>query len=170
MSQSLPPIVYIMKTLETNCLIHYYKQIRIRQSSKLFITRKKILLILPLSVKDRFSMILFNAKANIFNIFFAEQCTLYKKWQCTSNQLNVLTESKLCFLNFNEDKILKIIKGLNIYKAPGHKKISIRMIKICDKLLLKPLVVLFHNSVKSSCYSDIWKKYSIMFVHKKINK
>ena len=41
------------------------------------------------------------------------------------------------------------------------------MIKICDRSLLKPLIVLFRNSIKPSCYPDIWKKSSIIPVHKK---
>ena len=46
--------------------------------------------------------------------------------------------------------------------------ISIRMIKICDKSLLKPLILLFENSTKSSCYPDIWKRSNIIPVHKKM--
>ena len=42
--------------------------------------------------------------------------------------------------------------------------------KICDKSLLKPLIILFENSTKSSCYSDIWKKSNIIPVHKKNEK
>ena len=73
-------------------------------------------------------------------------------------------------LDFNEDEILKIIRALNIHKAHGHDDISIRMIKICDKSLLKPLIILFQNSTKSSHYPDIWKKSNIIPVHKKNDK
>ena len=78
-----------------------------------------------------------------------------------------LTQSRLNYIDFNEDKILKIIKALNIHKAHGHDDISIRMIKICDKSLIKPLILLFENSIKSSCYPDIWKRSNIIPVHKK---
>ena len=44
------------------------------------------------------------------------------------------------------------------------------MIKICDKSLLKPLIILFENSIKSSCYPDIWKRSNIIPVHKKNHK
>ena len=43
------------------------------------------------------------------------------------------------------------------------------MIKICDKSLLKPLIILFENSIKSS-YPDIWKRSNIIPVHKKNDK
>ena len=81
-----------------------------------------------------------------------------------------LIQSRLNYKDFNEDEILKIIRALNIRKAHGHDDISIRMIKICDKSLLKPLMLLFENSTKSSCYPDIWKRSNIIPVHKKNNK
>ena len=64
--------------------------------------------------------------------------------------------------------MLKIVRALNIHKAHGHDDISIRMIKICDKSLLKPLILLFENSTKSSYYPDIWKRSNIIPVHKKM--
>ena len=62
-----------------------------------------------------------------------------------------LRESRTCSFYFNENEILKIIRDLNIHKAHGHNDIYIRMIKICDKSLLKLLILLFHNLIKSSC-------------------
>ena len=50
-----------------------------------------------------------------------------------------LTQSRLGTLDFNENEILKITRALNIHKAHGHDDISIRMIQICDRTLLKPL-------------------------------
>ena len=66
-----------------------------------------------------------------------------------------LTQSRLGTLDFNENEILKIIRALNIHKVHGHDDISIRMIQICDRTLLKPLIIIFQNSVKYSYYPDI---------------
>ena len=107
-------------------------------------------------------------KANIFNKFFAEQCTPLKNNSVLPVNQMFLTQSRLNYIDFNEDEILKIIRALNIHKAHGHDDISIRMIKICDKSLLKPLMLLFENSTKSSCYPDIWKRSNIIPVHKKM--
>ena len=107
-------------------------------------------------------------KANIFNKFFAEQCTPLKNNSVLPVSQMFLTQSRLNYIDFNEVEILKIIKALNIHKAHGHDDISIRMIKICDKSLLKPLILLFENSTKSSCYPDIWKRSNIIPVHKKM--
>ena len=81
-----------------------------------------------------------------------------------------LTQARLQSFDLNEDEILKIIRALNVNKAHGHDGISIRMIKICDKSILKPLLILFQNSTKLSCYPDIWKKSNIIPAHKKNDK
>ena len=68
----------------------------------------------------------------------------------------------------------KSIRALNIHKAHGHDDISIRMIKICDKSLLKPslllLIFFFFNSAKLSHYPDIWKRSIILLTHEKNDK
>ena len=109
-------------------------------------------------------------KANIFNKFFAEQCTPLTNDSVVPVNKIFMTQSRLSYINFNEDEILKIIRALNIHKAHGHDNISIRMIKICDKSLLKPLILLLANSTKLSCYPDIWKRSNIIPVHQKNDK
>ena len=77
-----------------------------------------------------------------------------------------LTQSRLGTTDFNENEMLKIIRALNIHKAHGHDDISIRMIQICDRTLIKSLIILFQNSVKYSYYP--WKRSSTICVHKKV--
>ena len=80
---------------------------------KTFYNDKKILLIPPLLVADKFVNDT-KTKADIFNNFFAEQCTPLKNdSKLPSNQI-YLTQSKLVSLDFNEDEVLKIIRSLNI--------------------------------------------------------
>ena len=74
--------------------------------------------------------------ANIFNVYFAKHCTPLKNSSVLKINQRFLSKSSLTFLDFNEEEILKIIRALNIHKAPGHYDTSIRMIKICDKSLL----------------------------------
>ena len=104
-------------------------------------------------------------KACIFNKFFAEQRTPLKNDSILPVNQIFLTQSRLSSLDFKDDEILKIIRTINIYKA--HDDISIRMMKICDKSLTKPLIILFKNSTKSSYYPDIWRRSNIIPVHKK---
>ena len=77
-------------------------------------------------------------------------------------------QERLKSLDFKEVEILKITRALNTNKGHGHDDISIRMIKICDKSLLKPLLLLFKNSSQSSRYPDIWERSNIIPAHKKV--
>ena len=136
---------------------------------KTFYNDKKIPLIPPLLIDDKFVTDI-QTKANIFNKFFAEQCTPARNGSVLPVNQIFLTQTRLKFLDFKEVEILKIIRALNINKAHGYDDISIRMTKICDKSLLKPLILLFKNPSQSSCYPDIWKKSNIIHVHKKSDK
>ena len=68
-------------------------------------------------------------KANFFNNFFAEQCTLLKEKNVLPIHQKSLTQSRLVSSDFDEDEIPNIIRTLNIHKTHGHDDISIRMIK-----------------------------------------
>ena len=109
-------------------------------------------------------------KANIFNKFFAEECRPLKNDSVLPINQIFLTQSRLGTLDFNENEILKIIRALNIPKVHGRDDISIRMIQICNKTLLKQLIIIFRNLVKYSHYPDIWKRSNIIPVHKKSDK
>ena len=132
-------------------------------NSKNICNDKKVPLIPPLLIDDKFVTDI-ETKANISNKFFADQCTPLKNNSILPTNQIFLTQARLEFLEFNEGEILKIIK------AHGHDDIPIRMIKICDKSLLKPLTVLFEFSTSSCCYPDIWKKSHIIAAHKKNDK
>ena len=77
-----------------------------------------------------------------------------------------MTQTRLKFADFKEVEIRKIIRALKTNKAHGHDDILTRIIKICDKSLLKPLILLFKNSR----YPDIWKRTTIISAHKKSDK
>ena len=97
-------------------------------------------------------------KGNIFYDLFAENGTPLENNSALPINPKFFTQSRLVSLDFNEDESLKIIRALNIHKAHGHDNISMRMIKICDKSILKLLIILFQDSDKSSYYPDIWKR------------
>ena len=136
---------------------------------KTFYNDKKIPIIPPLLIDDKFVTDI-QTKANIFNKFFADQYTPLKNGSVLPKNQIFLTESRICTLDFNEEELMKIIRNLKVHKPHGHDDISMRMIKICDKSILKPLILLFENSIKSSYYPDIWKKSNIIPVHKKNDK
>ena len=59
---------------------------------------------------------------------------------------------------------------LNINKTHGHDEISIRMIKICDEALVKPLSLIYKNCIDTGVFPDIWKKSNIVPVYKRGDK
>ena len=85
-------------------------------------------------------------KANISNKSFAEPCTPLKNSSLLPLNQMFLTQSRFNTVDVNEHNI---IRALNIHKAHGHDDISIKMIKICDKSLLKPLLYIFFKKNSS---------------------
>ena len=134
---------------------------------KTFCNEKKIPLISSLLVNNNFITDI-ETKANIFNKFFSEQCTPLKNDSVLPINQMFLTQSRLGTLDFNENEILKTFRTLIIHKAHAHDNISVKMIQICDRAPLKPLIIIFQNSVKYSYYADIWKRSNIIPVHKKV--
>ena len=76
----------------------------------------------------------FKEKAELLNIFFANQCTLLNNSSVLPNNLAKLTNKSLDPVNFSSDDISKIIKNLDPNKAHGHDMLSIRMIKLWENM------------------------------------
>ena len=81
----------------------------------------------------------FKEKAQIFNDFFAKQCTLVENTSKLPTDSFKRTNNLLSAISFTKDDIAKIIKNFNPNKAHGFDMISIRMLKICGDSILKPL-------------------------------
>ena len=58
-------------------------------------------------------------------------------------------EGRFSLIGFDIEDILKIIRSFNIKKGHGFDNISIRIIKICDSALVKPLSMIFINCIQS---------------------
>ena len=109
---------------------------------KSFVNDKKVPIIPPLYHNGNF-ITDFCQKAELFNSFFVEQCSILLNSSKLPTNLAPRTDQSLTSVHFSQDDILKIIQNLNPNKAYGPDKISIRMIKICGKLLCKPLEIIF---------------------------
>ena len=83
----------------------------------------------------------------------------------TSQQ--VLIQSRLHPFDFSFEEISKIIRSLDVNKTHDHDDFFIRMTKICDNSLIRPLSLLFRKSFDSSYFPVLWKKWNIIPVHKK---
>ena len=109
-------------------------------------------------------------KANHFISFFASYCTPLNNNSRVPGSQTCITDSKLSSLQFEDKDIIKIIRSLNINKAHGHDDISIRMLKICDLAIIKPLSIIFRNCINHSTFSDLQKKSNIYPFHTKGDK
>ena len=109
----------------------------------------------PLLVNNELST---EFEANIFNKYFANQCTAVNNNSVLPSTLNHLTEGKLSSFNISSENIFELIKNLDPSKAHGHDEISLKMLKLCAPLTYKPLTLLFENCLASGEFPNIWKK------------
>ena len=71
----------------------------------------------------------FTEKANLFNYFFATQCTPLSNKSILPSTIFFKTQSRLSSINFEKEDILKIIRNLNTDEAHGHDNISMQMLE-----------------------------------------
>ena len=81
----------------------------------------------------------FKKKAKLFNSF-SKQCSIIQNSSKLPLTLNKKTENSISSITFNRNDITTIIRSLDPNKAHGYNMISIRMLKISDKSICKPLV------------------------------
>ena len=131
---------------------------------KSFYNDSKVPLISPLLVNNKIVSD-FTKKANIFNDFFALQRTPLNNSSVLPVKVTFKTHSRFNSIGFEEDDILKIIRNLHIDKAHGHDNISIRMLKICDSVVVEPLSLIFKNCIDSGIFPNLWKKSHIKMIN-----
>ena len=74
-----------------------------------------------------------------------------------SQNQTYITETKLSSFDIQDKDIYKTIKTLDVNKTHGHNEMSIRMLKLCDESIVKPLSIIFKNCIifkKSKCCSN----------------
>ena len=136
---------------------------------KTFVNGSKTPLIPPLPVDNKPETD-FLDKANIFNNFFAKQCTPISNDSTVPVNINFEARERLSSLVFCVDDIAKIIRSLDQNKAHGHDEISKSMIKVCASSISKPLHLIFRNCLETESFLKEWKKANIIYVHEKGDK
>ena len=122
----------------------------------------------PLIVNNAF-VVDFIEKANVFNIFFNNQCSTLENGSVIP-EFNYKTNERIGNIQFSSSDISKIIKDLNPNKAHGHDNISIKMIQLCGESIIPPLSMIFESAIKSGHFPDCWKRGNVVPVHKKESK
>ena len=125
---------------------------------KSFHNNKKIPCIPPIFHENRF-VTNFKEKAELFNSFFAKQCSIIDNGSEIPSFLHPKTDKLLSNITFTEKDIEKVLQNLDSNKAHGHDMISIRMLKASPSHLLK--------CYEKVCFPNEWKKANVVPVHKK---
>ena len=136
---------------------------------KTLLNGKKIPFISPLFHGDKY-IADFHEKSEVFNSFFADQCSPISNGSVLPSELPLRTESTLSTCHFAKDDILWIINNLDPNKAHGHDKISIRVLKMCGDSICRPLNIIFKTCFCTVKFPLECKKANIIPIHKKCDK
>ena len=128
---------------------------------------QKIPCIPPLLHQDKF-IINFKEKAEMLSNFFADQCSLLRNKSKLPATLSKKIRESLTTVDFSNNDFLKIIRNIDPNKAHGHDMISIRMVKICDDSICKPLKLIFQSCLESGKFPSEWKKANLVPIHKRV--
>ena len=99
--------------------------------------------------------------------FFTKQCSLIKNSSKLPSHLHYLTDNRLSSVSFSQDDIAKIIQNLDPNNAQGNDNISIRMLKISESSICKPLEMIFKQSIETGVFPSEWKKVNLVPIRKK---
>ena len=136
---------------------------------KSFHNNKKIPSIPPILHENSF-VTNFKEKTELFNSFFAKQCSIIDNGREIPSFLHPKTDKSLSNITFTEKDIEKIIQNLDSNKAHRHDMISIRMLKICGKSIIKPLLMIYKKCLEKGHFPNELKKANVVPVHKKNDK
>ena len=107
---------------------------------KTLLHNRKISCIPPLFHYNK-SVTDFKEKSEIFNSFFAKQCSLIDNGSALTSLFRLIGEKLLSDVDYSEEDIKNVISKLDSNKGHGDDMISIRMLKLCDKLICKLLIL-----------------------------
>ena len=120
-----------------------------RSVLKSFHNNKKMPCVPPIFYENRFAT---NSKekAELFNSFFANQCSIIDNGSEIPSFLHPKTDESLSNTTFTEKGIEKVVQSLDPNKAPGHDMTRIHMLKICGKSIIKPLQIIYEKCLEKS--------------------
>ena len=136
---------------------------------KSLLTGKKVPCIPPIFHDNKF-ITDFREKAELFNSFFANQCSLITNTSALPTNCESFLDKSLSNISFTDKDIGKIIKCLDPNKAHGHDIMSMRMLTICGDSNYKPLRLIFRAFLDQGTFPIYWKKANVVSIYKKNDK
>ena len=138
---------------------------------KTFLNDKKILCIPPVFRDNKF-VIDFREKAELFNTFFAEQCSLPKYNSELPKNLLFLTEICPSNVQISNENIIKIINNFKLNKAPSQDQGFIQAI-LMSVIRHKKLNFLIYKSLFVFVFAELlsyWNSFAAAFLAIKIKR
>ena len=112
----------------------------------------------------------FQTKADIFNDFFVQQCSLNINNSALPDLLTKCDNS-LDDIEIDPAKVLTIIRFLDPNKAHGCDYLSIFMIKICDAAIVNLFCLIYKKCLSVGTFPQIWKRpMSFLFIKRKVDR
>ena len=102
-------------------------------------------------------------------MYFWSQCNSLPNDSKLPENQTYITETKLSSFDTEDEDICKILT-LYIKKTHGHDEVSMRVLKLCDKIIIKPLSIIFKNCKLKKTFPNLWKKANVVPIHKKRKK
>ena len=112
----------------------------------------------------------FKRKAELFNCFFAKQCSIIDNSSELPSNICKKADECISTVTFTSDDIATLIQKHDPNKPHGHDMLSIRMLKLCGKSICKPLNLIFQSCIKDGEFPTEWKKANVVPVHRKSDK
>ena len=107
-------------------------------------------------------------RQELFNCFFARQCSVRNNSSDLPFNLFRKTKKSISTVNFTSDDMATLIQNIDPNEAHGHDILSISMLKLCGKSICKPLDLIFQSCIKHSEFPTERKKANVLPVHKKV--
>ena len=115
----------------------------------------------------------FKIKASYFNSFFASKYAPLINNSTVSNSLQYVPTVWLSSFSFNEEIISNIVNTLNISKANRHDAISIQMIRLWSKSVVKHFSVIFKYNINNLIIwllSITWSRGILLYISKAFDR
>ena len=121
---------------------------------------------IPPIIKDGMYISNFKEKSEIFNEYFAKQCTINDNGSLLPRFIPT-TNASLSHIFATKEQIIKTINDLNSNKAHGCDGISVSMLKLCANEIAVPLLIIFNKCINSGQFPESWKYANAQPIHKK---
>ena len=108
----------------------------------------------------------FEKKADIFNEYFANQCTINDNDSVLPRFVSK-TDALLSHVSITREHIINIINNFCPNKAHRYDGISVSMLKLCATEVAIPLQIIFQDCINSGIFPDFWKYANVQPIHKK---